>query len=154
MHMLSSKVYVVNAPDLVSVVQRNSKTLSFYPFMASWLQPLLGLDSPSMKIVEKDMLSKTTSSWVSENYDVHHQLLGPGHTLNQFQNTTSTALASFLNERFIDNTETTVYSFVQHLLTVVNTHAMWGPNNPFTLHPELEDPLWLLPILRFIYFVG
>lgn len=141
MHLLSSKVYVVTAPDLVSVVQRNSKTLSFYPFMASCLQPLLGLDNPSMKIVEKDMLSKTTSSWVSENYDVHHQLLGPGHTLNQFQNTSSAGLASFLNEKFTDNTKTTVYSFGQHLFTVVNTRAMWGPKNPFTLHPELEDSL-------------
>jgi hypothetical protein len=95
-----------------------------------------------MKIAMKDILSKTESSWVSENYDIHNQLLGPGNTLNRFENNAFMGFARFFNEGFNVDMETTVYSFVQHVFTLINTEAMWGPKNPFTLHPELEKPFW------------
>jgi hypothetical protein len=152
MHLLSSKVYVVNAPDLVSVVQRNSKTLSFFPFMISWLQPFLGLDDSSMKIAEKDMFSKTESSWIRENYKIHNQLLAPGNTVNRFENNAFMGFASFFNKGFDVDMETTVSSFVQRVFTLVNTEAMWGPKNPFTLHPELENTFWKVLIFFIFYW--
>jgi hypothetical protein len=120
--------------------------------MISWLQPLLGLDASSMKIAEKDMLSKTKSSWVSENYEIHNQLLASGNTVNQFENNAFMGFASFFNEGFNVDMETTVSSFVQRVFTLVNTEAMWGPKNPFTLHPELENPFWQA-LISFI-FIG
>ena len=147
MHLLSNTVYVVNSPDLVSVVQRNSKTLSFYPFMTSWLQPLLALDDPSMEIVKRDMVSKTEASYIGESYDIHHHMLAPGLVLNQMQNNAFIGVAKIFNE-FKGSVSTDMYSFIKHNFTVFNTNAIWGSRNPFRDHPEIEHAFWSVPFGR------
>jgi hypothetical protein len=94
--MLTSKIYVVNSPELVSIVQRNSKTLSPYPFIMAYLQPLLGLDDATLAIIKNNMYSR--DSYAHEVHSMHQQIMTPGEALNQMQNRAFEELAGLLNE--------------------------------------------------------
>lgn len=53
--MLNQRTYIVNSPELVIAVQRNTKTLSFQPFVAAMLPKLFLIDETAMNIVKRNM---------------------------------------------------------------------------------------------------
>lgn len=113
--------------------------------MAQWLQLLIGLDDSSMEVATKNMGSKTTDNFITESYDIHHHHLGPGPSLNKLVNTFFWELAKVFNEEYDNHTPMTAYAFVQHVLTKVNTVAMFGLRSPFALDLQLEQCFWSVP---------
>jgi hypothetical protein len=137
--MLSGKVYVVNTPELVSIIQRNSKTLSPYPFIVAYLQPLLGLDDSTLAIIQYNMYSR--DSYAHEVHSMHQQTISPGATLNQMQNRAFEELAGLLNKVHKPVTMS-IYSWVKDIFMEFNTSAVWGLENPFTVDPTFATAFW------------
>ena len=55
LNVLSKKLYVVTGPELVSAVSRNSKTLSFNPFITEIGARLTGLDGAGIAIINDNI---------------------------------------------------------------------------------------------------
>ena len=138
---MSSKVYVVTSLEMAKAAQKK-KTLSFTPFLTSWMPPLYGLDRNAMAIMEQNMnYEQGNFGYMHDSYAIHHGLLSPGQeTLAKM---TQAALDEFAD--IINNTHAVtadMYGWVRHVFTVFGTNATWGPRNPFSTCPSIEKDFW------------
>ena len=141
--ILSSTTYVVTTPEITAAVQRNSKTLSFNPFMTSWLKPLYNMNDDTMTTMKRNIDGEEGDfGYTKESYDLHHGLLAPGPALNKLRDRALSELACTVNETANEPATTDIYGWVQHVFTMFNTNAMWGPQNPLRISPELENDFW------------
>ncbi len=111
--------------------------------MTSWLQPLYNMDDPTMTIMKRNMdCEEGDFGYMKESYDLHHGLLASGPTLNRLRDRALSELATLVDQTSSAPVSTEIYGWVQHVLTVLNTNAMWGPKNPLQVKPELEKDFW------------
>ncbi|KAH8799369.1 cytochrome P450 [Xylogone sp. PMI_703] len=145
MYMANYKQYVVTEPELVTAVQRNSKKISFNPFMASWLQPLLNISESDIDVVKQNMdCEEGNFGYMKDSYDIHHDLLSPGPHLDKLREAAMFRLACILGNMDVQPLSTGLYAWIQHLFTDMNTYAMWGPQNPFVTSSDMEKDFWLV----------
>ena len=144
--MLSQRMYIVNSPELVLAVQRQTKSLSFQPFVASMLPKLLLVDADAMEILKRNM-DGDEGDW-GLAMDTHRGIwlaLTPGPQLDlMLQSVLTTLLPLFLE--FAGSREartmTELYAWVRRGLTLVGTESLYGPENPFRYEPGLEEAFW------------
>ena len=137
---MSSKVYVVTSVNLASAVERK-KTLSFNPFMTSWLKPLYHMDDNTMAIMKNNMdCEEGDFGYMKESYDIHHGMLAAGQeTLEKLTADALTEFAALINE--VDTVSTDLYGWVQHTSTIFGANAMWGRTNPMA-DPKIQKNFW------------
>ena len=58
LNVLSNKLYIVTGPELVNAVTRNSKTLSFSPFIAEVALRLTGVGEADVAIIRDNVDGK------------------------------------------------------------------------------------------------
>ena len=140
LNFMSSKVYVVTSVDLAGAVQRK-KTLSFNPFMTSWLKPLYHMDDDTMAIMKRNMdCEEGDFGYMKESYDIHHGMLAAGQeTLEKLTVDALAEFATLIND--FSSVSTDLYGWVQHISTVFGTNAMWGHTNPLA-DPKIEEGFW------------
>ena len=150
LHMLNGKVYVVTSPDLVHAVSRNSKSLTFNPFIAAVGIRLTGADEATSSIIYDNLNGDSGH----EGYviDIHHgtvAVMAPGKQLNHMNSAMLDQVTEHLQalDRSTEAVELDLLSWVKHLLTICSTTAVYGLNNPFLMQPELEDAFWYVVTL-------
>ena len=97
--MLSQRTYVVNSPELVIAVQRQTKTLSFQPFVATMLPKLFLVDRNAMEIAIRNMDGDDGDSGLIP--DTHRETwptLAPGPQLDLMIQGMLSSLLTFLDE--------------------------------------------------------
>ena len=146
LQMLNQRIYVVNSPELVLEVQRQTKSLSFQPFVAAMLPKLFLVDEDAMTIVKRNMDGEE-GQWglIPDTHRETWPVLAPGPQLDILVESMLTNLLPFLNQ-IADAEETDVpidlYAWVRHAFTLAGTDTLYGPDNPFRLEPGLEDAFW------------
>ena len=137
---MSSKTYVITSLELIKAAQMK-KTLSFNPFMTSWLKPLYNMDDDAMAIMKNNMdCEQGDFGYMKDSYEIHHGMLSLGHkTFNDLTRTSLEEFADLINQ--VHDVKTDLYSWVQHVSTIFSTNAMWGPENPFK-DPQVEKGFW------------
>ncbi|KAI5258665.1 cytochrome P450 [Aureobasidium subglaciale] len=136
---LVSKVYLVNKSSAVKDVQRNSKVITFDPFLDSAAERMVGVSAQGLKLLrgkEKgggDLNRKVVKA-------MHPTLLGPGLDVanrNMINNLVKSVdeLASLGNKSF------DIYAWCKHAIAVASTDAVWGEKNPLK-DPEIEAAFW------------
>ena len=158
--MLNQRTYIVNSPELVIAVQRQTKTLSFQPFVATMLPKLFLVDRNAMEIATRNMDGNDGGSGLIP--DTHRETwptLAPGPQLDLMIQNMLSSLLTFLDE-FAGagevTTTTDLYAWVRRAFTLAGTETLYGPENPFSLEPNLEDAFWYvfwscflcLPLIR------
>ncbi len=145
LNALSKKLYVVTNPDLVVAVSRNSKSLSFNPFISEIGVRLTQPDEKTRAIIN-DNLNGELGQWgyVKEVHDQIVIAMSPGKDLDSMTQTMLIQSASHLqsSEAEFARGPIKLYAWSRHLFTLCSTKALYGSANPFDSQPELEDSFW------------
>ena len=135
-------MYVVNAPDLVVAVQRNTKTILFNPFVVAMTPRLFGTGPRTNAIVAKEA-TKEKGAFMADIHDGMYEILGPGRELERMTQVTLETLNSYFNELSSDkDAQVDLFGWIRRVFTISSTDAVYGLDNPFRLHSELEDAFW------------
>ena len=144
--MLNQRTYIVNSPELVIAVQRQTKTLSFQPFVAAMLPKLFLINQDGMEILKRNM-DGDDGDWglIPDSRRESWPLLAPGPQLDIMVQSMLSALLPFLDE-FASaregTTTTDLYAWARRAFTLAGTETLYGPENPFRWEPGLEDAFW------------
>ena len=143
LNMLNGKVYIVTSPELVSAVNRNSKSLAFNPFIAQLGKRITGHDEATSKIVQHNLNGDEGPGYVIDVHDAIVASLAPGKSL---ENMTEAML--FEAERYFDALETNyeidIFQWLRSTVTLCSTRAIYGPGNPFDKDPSrCVEAFWL-----------
>ncbi|KAI4844312.1 cytochrome P450 [Aureobasidium sp. EXF-8845] len=136
---LVSKVYLVNKSSAVAQVQRNSKVITFDPFIDSAAERMVNVSPAGLKLLTGkengggDLNRKIVKA-------MHPALLGPGLDIankNMVNNLVKSVdeLASTKGKTF------DLYAWVKHSIAIASTDAVWGPKNPVR-DPANEAAFW------------
>ena len=106
---------------------------------------LIAFDEPTMHIVHDNANRENGDhGLMPETHDMTSSVLGPGPILNSIS---SIQLESFTNmlgqpEFLGDGACTGLMEFVKNIFTTSNALAIYGPENPFVVHPDLVNDFW------------
>ena len=139
--MLSRKVYVVISPDLIAAVNRNSKSLSFNPFIAQLGKRITGHDETTSQIVQLNLNGENGPGYVIDVHDGLVAALAPGKSLDDM---TEVMLheASRCLESLDDGAEVDLFAWMRKTVTLCSTIAIYGPFNPFSTDSRHVGLFW------------
>ncbi|KAL9121434.1 MAG: hypothetical protein Q9187_002004 [Circinaria calcarea] len=146
MAMPGSKLYIVNSPELISSIQRHSKTLAFPPIEAKFAMTVCGSSKEANDILNINVNGDEGDWGYSvEFYKSLHPALAPGVGLNSMNRIMVQNIAASLGRLKGENDKPIKIGLVQwlrHEITMATTNAVYGPMNPFK-DPKVEDAFWL-----------
>lgn len=141
LNMLTGKVYIVTSPNLVSAVNRNSKSLAFNPFIAQLGKRITGHDETTSQIVQRNLNGEQGSGYVIEVHDGLVAALAPGVHLDNMVERMLQKASSYLDE--LDRSdEIDLFVWMRRMVTMCSTAAIYGPENPFDKDSEYSDLFW------------
>jgi hypothetical protein len=87
----------------------------------------------------------TNDGVMPESHDMIARVLGPGPTLNSMSSVQLEKFAEMLSRIPADSigVEVELHAWVREVFVVANSFAIYGPENPFALHPELVKDFWV-----------
>ena len=146
LNIFNGKTYVITSPDIVAMVSRNSKSISFNPFISELGIRLTQASDEARQIIERNIDgSEGKDSYVIEIHDRTVAALAPGPEMHRISHMTLMgAWTRFLKpiEEAQSPTRISVYAFIRHMLTISSSTALYGANNPMLADPSLEGSFW------------
>ncbi|KXL51043.1 MAG: hypothetical protein FE78DRAFT_84400 [Acidomyces sp. 'richmondensis'] len=142
---LTTRNYIVSSPTLVSLVQRNTKSLSFYSVIVEVTRRMCAFDEDASKIIFYNMNKEhgPDNSLMTVVHDMMNKNLAPGPKLNELTLVQLQQMSLMLNNVGIEGAvSSNLYTWIQHVFTVCNSFAIYGAENIFAVHPELEKDFW------------
>lgn len=133
----------MNSLDLVIATERESRELSFTPFVVQFARRIL---HPTKQALDA----------LTENLDGHNGEIGcsrqtlkairvsmaPGTALDQMSQVMLRNLRNLIDISFEpESGPIDLYSQIRHVTTLASTYAVYGPKNPFQ-DPAVEEGLW------------
>lgn len=129
----------------MTAVSRNSKSLSFNPFISEIGIRLTEADQATRAIID-DNLDGERGPWgyVVEVHDRSVEAMKLGKGLDHMTNSMMKEIAVYLEASYEEFTRGTVslHAWSRHLFTICSTTALYGSNSPFLKQPELEKAFW------------
>ncbi|KAL9126882.1 MAG: hypothetical protein Q9217_004140 [Psora testacea] len=139
--MLNVKVYVVTSPDLVNAVNRNSKKISFNPFIAQLGKRITGHDEATGQIVQHNLNGEQGPGYVIDVHDGMLASLTPGQDLEQMTKAMLRQTSSYFDTLAKDG-EVNLFGWTRYMVTMCSTRAVYGPENPFDKNPTFVNSFW------------
>ncbi|KAH7389814.1 cytochrome P450, partial [Pyrenochaeta sp. MPI-SDFR-AT-0127] len=148
---LVKRTVVVIDPGLATVIQKKSPNLTFYGMILEVTKRLVGLDEKTMEIVRWNLNGEhgPHEGLMNESEEMISGSLGPGPNLNALSTTQLEQFSTLLNgllptemEKGNDELTTGLLDFVKQTFTQANAYTVYGPKNPFILHPHLIQSFW------------
>jgi cytochrome P450 len=146
-----SRIYIVTDPSLATAVQRASKTLSFTPLVPDITRRVLGLDHDTDAIVRQhiDPEPGQPRGFLADMHDMVYSYLGPGPALDELSHEAVRELASqvdtyagaLLKEKRGEGI-VSLLPWIRHFVAFATANLLYGEENPFSSHPELESAFW------------
>ena len=144
MFLASQKVYVVNSPGLISLINRRQKVIDSDAFFVNVVMGKL-FGFPSHDIVE---LSRDTGekggSLRRDSKVLEHSMLERGAVpLNEIFTSITSEVADRLGVIAREGPVTiSLQAWLRELFTLSSAHGLFGPQNPFTRDPNLLESFW------------
>jgi cytochrome P450 len=146
---------IVTSASLAAIIQRSSKATSFYSIALEVTRRLCGFDKPSMDIIFHNINGEDKDEGLMpESHDMVARMLGPGPILNGLAQEQLAIFSESLKSLSPGTEETAVdlYAWVKDIFTIANARSIYGPENFFSLNPELVKDFWayeeqMIPIL-------
>ena len=139
--MLSRKVYVVVSPDLITAVNRNSKSLAFNPFIAQVGKRITGHSEATSRIVQHNLNGEDGPGYVIDIHDGTLAALAPGSDLEDMTEVMLHEVSRCL-ESLVDGVEVDLFAWMKHTVTICSTRTIYGPSNPFNINPSFVGLFW------------
>ncbi|ORY01663.1 cytochrome P450 [Clohesyomyces aquaticus] len=143
----TARTIVVISPQLAAPIQRASKNTSFYRMILEVTKRLVDFDDPSMKIITYNLDNELGhgSGLMIESHAMLDSMLSPGPDLNKLSATQLDQFSALLND-FISppspSKTVNLMTWVKQTFTTANAFTVYGPLNPFALHPSLVSSFW------------
>lgn len=148
---LVKKTVVVIDPAIATVIQKKSPHLTFYGMILEVTKRLVGLDEKTMEIVRWNLNGEhgPHEGLMNESEEMISGSLGPGPSLNALSTTQLEQFSILLND-FLPGPpaagkggqDVGLLEFVRKIFTQANAYTVYGPQNPFILHPHLVESFW------------
>lgn len=143
---LNKRTYIVTSADLVTAVERNQKTISFFPFVSAMSPRVFDLPrhGPTMDIINQN-LNKEKGDWglVHETSKSMHAAMAPGPSLDRMNRSMLNIMARYFDELAAHGRPSIeLYEWIRPRFTIASTEAIYGPGNPFKRQPDLGDAFW------------
>lgn len=139
--MLNMKIYVVASPALVNAVYRNSKKISFNPFIAQLGKRMTGHDEATGQIVQHNLNGENGPGYVMEVHDGTVASLAPGKNLEEMTQAFLKQVSPYLDALANDG-EVNLFEWTRNMVTRCSTRAVYGPDNPFSHDETLIKSFW------------
>ncbi|KAL9102481.1 MAG: hypothetical protein Q9163_002381 [Psora crenata] len=139
--MLSGKVYVVTSPDLINAINRNSKKISFNPFIVQLAKRVTGHDEATGQIIKHNLNGENGPGYVIDLHDTVAASLTHGNDLEHMTRALLRKASSFFNA-LAEGAEINIFEWTRHMVTICSTRGIYGPENPFEKVPELVKAFW------------
>jgi hypothetical protein len=134
-----ARLYIVNDPSPLPLIDRQSKVLSFSLLEADMARNLLGISESTHESLRRKS-SDGSSHIVTFNRAVRRVLI-PGPALDSMSQRTIDCLTASLDKvRRQQSSTVSLFRWVQHEMVIAITDAEYGPGNPFR-NPEFEQ-MW------------
>ena len=144
--MWTSRCYIVTDASLASLVQRNAKTLSFYSLIVEVTRRLIAFDSKAARISMYNMNGEHgPGGLMAAVHAMMNEHLAPGLALDAVTTIQMEQMSTMLNEAIPageQSIEVDLYAWQRHIFSISNSHAIFGPENIFAAHPNLEQEFW------------
>lgn len=139
--MLNGKSYIVTSPELVSAVNRNSKTLALNPFIAQIGKRMTGHDEATSQIVQHNLNGENGIGYVIDVHDRLVSALAPGPNLEKMVQPMLQAI-SMMVPRSSTPIDIKLFAWTRRMMTLCSVTAIYGLENPFTENPNYCDLFW------------
>jgi len=143
---LNKRTYIVSSADLVAAVERNQKTISFFPFVSAMSPRLFDIPrhGSTMDIINQN-INKDQGDWglVHETSKGMHASMSPGLNLDKMNRNMLHIMEEYFNELSAEGEATVdLFEWIRPRVTVASTEAIYGPGNPFKRQPDLGNDFW------------
>ncbi|KAF2714891.1 cytochrome P450 [Pleomassaria siparia CBS 279.74] len=143
---LNARTIGVISPQFAAPIQRASKSTSFYGMILEVTRRLVDFDEPSMKIIRWNLDNELGhhEGLMNEAHDSVTSVLSPGPMLNQMSTIQLEKFAELLNTIVCGSEllSMSLMDLVKRTFTTANAFTIYGPRNPFAVHPELVQKFW------------
>lgn len=125
------RLYVVNSPRLVQIVQRQVRTISFAPILVRMASTVMAVSPDAARIVSENHLSD--HGFVHGITHAIRPALSPGPKLDALNRKAAQTIATSLDKAAGDKTASRVnlVELVYHHVVMATTEGVYGPQNPF-----------------------
>ncbi|GAB1311869.1 hypothetical protein MFIFM68171_02079 [Madurella fahalii] len=128
----ASHVYFINSIDLIPIVQRHFRTLSFDPPIIDGVHKILGVSQNTLDIMNQDVVADGDASYLTRLNKAVHSLLSPGPMLADMNKKAVSALEQSISELVAQGpTAVDMLDWVQRTVMGATTDSVFGPRNPF-----------------------
>lgn len=142
MKILSGRVYVVTAPDLIAAIFRNGKVFSFDPFLFQTSEKVMDIQGKYLEIIKKPLEVEGGENYMADIHKAMYDALASPQALLDMERDAFGLLAKYLNGIATDGVETKWYRWIRDVISSAAADAMYGPDNPVTQDPSLIDTVW------------
>lgn len=144
--MLSGRMYLVASPDWAIAVHRAHKTLQFNTLIAQAIKSLFSFDNATNALVDYNLNGEngTRDGIIIEIHDMMQGVLAPGPLLDALNRSILNNIAVHVNQLAVHGPQRLAFwTWLRHHFSIASVAAIWGPRNPFALHPEAEEAFWV-----------
>ena len=142
--MAGSKIYVIDSPEFIGLVQRQPERLAFPPLEAKFSTRVCATSTEANRIMETNLLGDEGEGGLSaDGYKTWHHSLRPGPDLDGINRIMVQNVASSL-DRLRNGTSTRTIrlkEWIRHELTMASRNSVHGPMNPFK-DERVEKAFW------------
>lgn len=145
---LNKRTVVVIDPALATAIQKKSPHLTFYGMILEVTRRLVDFDNASMEVIKWNLDGGhgAHEGLMHESEEMVSGSLAPGPNLNSLSTTQLEQFSTLLND-FVPSgegqgVEIGLMEFVKQIFTTANAYTIYGPSNPFALHPHLTQSFW------------
>lgn len=140
MKILSSRVYVICAPELVHSAFRIPKSLSFDPFVIESSRRSFAITKEGMDLIRAE--KEDGDYYRAAIHKSMYEALAPGPSLLDMNARVLSSAARFLNTIDAEEQPRSLYRWMRDSLTLATADAIYGRQNPVEDDPKLIDNLW------------
>ena len=135
--MLNGRMYISTSPALAAHIQRGSQTLDFEKLVIDFSPRMVGLSKEGCRILKNEEETHMVSS-------VMHEVIHPLLAANRMKDMAITQLRHFSDtiNALQDGEQVDLFTFLTHEITAASMETLYGPQNPFAMHPELIKDFW------------
>lgn len=143
--ILVGRMYIVASPEWTSAIHRANKSLQFNTFIAQAMKNLFCMDEAAMKLINENLNGENgkREGIMLEIHDMMQATLAQGPLLDKLNKSVLETIAPDFSTLAKEGpTEIKLWEWLRHHFSVASVAAIWGPRNPFTMHPEVEAAFW------------
>ncbi|OTB18120.1 hypothetical protein K445DRAFT_314939 [Daldinia sp. EC12] len=129
LRMPFSRMYIVNATELIPAVQKHWRTISFAAIAAD-AGSLVGMSKEAVKVMHQNLQSEDgfSISWTKYITPV----MGPGEDLNAINRKSIDVFSADMEKLRAQGTvKVDLWQWSRRIMVESTTEAIWGPQNPY-----------------------